>query len=270
MDRYAVFGFPISHSMSPSIHQRFAEQTGEQISYEAIEVRPEDFDETVDSFFKGDGKGLNCTVPLKELAFKKADTLTERASLTGAVNTLKLMEDGSLLGDNTDGIGLITDLCNNLGLSLEGRRVLVLGAGGATRGILEPLLRAKPSALWLANRTVSKAQDMEAVFAEIGPIHASSYAALAGEEFDLIINATSTSLTGDLPPLANSLLSPKGVCYDLAYSKEPTAFVVWGEKQGAVLSMDGLGMLVEQAAHAFDLWRGVMPDTSAVRAGLRA
>lgn len=269
MDRYAVLGFPIGHSLSPAIHQQFAEQTGQTLSYEALETAPEVFDETLVDFFGNGGNGVNCTVPLKELAYEKVDQLTERAKFSGAVNSIKRLEDGSLLGDNTDGIGLVTDLCENLGLSLEGKRILVLGAGGASRGVLGPLLESGPSELWLANRTVAKAQAMEALFAPIGPIHAASYDEIAGQQFDLIINATSASLTGDLPPLADGLLSSKGICYDLAYSKEPTAFVLWGEREGAVLSTDGLGMLVEQAAHAFNLWRDVMPKTASIRANLR-
>lgn len=269
MDQYAVFGFPIGHSKSPVIHQQFAEQTNQPLSYEAVEVSSEVFDKTIADFFKANGKGVNCTVPLKELAFEKVDSLTERARFSGAVNTIKLLADGRLLGDNTDGVGLLTDLCDNLGLSLGGQRILVLGAGGAARGILGPLLEAKPSNLWLANRTVSKAQAMQQLFAPIGDIQPSSYEALAGRQFDLIINATSASLTGDLPPLAEGLLAVNGVCYDLAYSQQPTAFVRWGEEQGASLSIDGLGMLVEQAAHAFNLWRGVMPETSTIRASFR-
>lgn len=268
-DRYAVFGFPIGHSKSPVIHQQFAAQTRQQLSYEAVEVKPEVFDTVLDDFFETGGQGVNCTVPLKELAYEKVDQLTERAKFSGAVNTIKRLDDGSLLGDNTDGVGLLTDLCENLGISLEGKRVLVLGAGGASRGILGPLLGAQPSELCLANRTVSKAKAMETLFSSLGRIRSSSYKDLAGKQFDLIINATSASLTGVLPPLEKGLLVQRGVCYDLAYSQEPTAFVKWGEQEGAVLSVDGLGMLVEQAAHAFKLWRGVMPDTAVVRASLR-
>ena len=256
--------------MSPAIHKQFAEQTQQTLSYEAIEVRSEVFDKTIADFFEAGGKGVNCTVPLKELAFNKADALTQRAEISGAVNTLKCEKDGSLLGDNTDGVGLITDLTQNLGLTLKGKRVLVLGAGGAARGILGPLLDSQPSELWLANRTVSKAKLMQNVFEPLGLIHPSSYKNLTGEQFDLVINATSASLTGELPDIPSGILSPKSVCYDLAYSKEPTAFTLWGEKEGAVLSIDGLGMLVEQAAHAFNLWRGVMPDTSSLRARLRS
>lgn len=269
IDQYAVFGFPIGHSKSPLIHAQFAEQTEQLLNYQAIEVPPEAFDQAITEFFKTNGKGLNCTVPLKELAFEKVDKLTERAQFSGAVNTIKLMEDGFLLGDNTDGVGLLSDLCENLGLTLKGKHLLVLGAGGASRGILGPLLESKPSVLQLANRTVSKAQAMVELFKDIGCIEASSYDGLEGLQFDVIINATSASLTGELPPLAEGLLATGGVCYDLTYSNEPTAFVLWGREQGATLSIDGLGMLAEQAAHAFKLWRGVMPKTQRVRALLR-
>jgi len=270
MDNYAVMGFPIGHSMSPRIHRQFAEQTGQALSYTALEVKPDHFDRALAEFFETGGKGLNCTVPLKELAFARADQLSERAKFSGAVNTLKLLQDGSLLGDNTDGVGLLTDLVDNLGLNLTGGRILVLGAGGAARGILGPLLEAGPAELYLANRTVAKAHLMEDLFAPVGRIHASSYESLAGRQFDLIINATSASLSGDLPPLADGLLADSGVCYDLAYSQQPTAFIQWGQRQGASLSVDGVGMLVEQAAHAFQLWRGVMPDSQAMLSQLKA
>tara|TARA_R110002096_G_scaffold431278_3_gene646331 strand:+ start:2684 stop:3496 length:813 start_codon:yes stop_codon:yes gene_type:complete len=268
-DRYAVFGFPIGHSLSPIIHRQFADQTGQQLSYEAQEVKPDVFNEALADFFKAGGKGVNCTVPLKELAYEAVDQLTQRAKFSGAVNTIKRLDDGSLLGDNTDGIGLLTDLCTNLGVVIDDQQVLVLGAGGASRGILGPLLEAKPRQLYLANRTVSKAKAMEVLFSSLGRIQSSSYEDLAGKQFDLIINATSASLSGSLPEIANGLLSPNGVCYDLAYSEQPTAFVCWGMQEGARLSVDGRGMLVEQAAHAFHLWRGVMPETSAVLKGLK-
>lgn len=269
MDQYAVFGFPIGHSKSPIIHQQFAVQTGQQMHYEAVEVKPEDFDVAVEGFFKEGGKGLNCTVPLKELAYKKVDQLTERAKFSGAVNTIKCLDDGSLLGDNTDGVGLLTDLSDNLDMNLEGKRVLVLGAGGASRGILGPLLKEKPLALFLANRTVAKAKAMEELFAPLGVIHACSYESLHGQQFDLMVNATSASLSGEVPPLADKLLAEGAMCYDLAYGQEPTAFMVWAKLQKARFVEDGLGMLVAQAAHAFYLWRGIMPDSQAVLARLK-
>jgi len=269
VDQYAVFGSPIAHSLSPYIHKRFAEKTGEQLIYRAEEVNADNFGEAVDRFFSSGGRGLNCTVPLKELAFQRADKLTERARLSGAVNTLAMEANGILLGDNTDGLGLITDLCEVINVPVEGKRVLILGAGGATRGILGPLLAANPKSLWLANRTIKKAEILATEFANYGSIEVVQYTELVGKQFDLIINATSASLGGELPPLPEGLLADKAVCYDLAYGKKPTIFVQWGKANGAVKSVDGLGMLVEQAAHAFKLWRGVMPDTQGLREEIR-
>ncbi|PCI22166.1 MAG: shikimate dehydrogenase [Piscirickettsiaceae bacterium] len=264
IDRYAVFGDPISHSLSPSIHHEFAKQTKQQINYRAMEVKPADFNQVLSDFFTSGGKGVNCTVPLKEMAFEQVDVLSDRAAFSGAVNTVKLMEDGRLYGDNTDGIGLLKDLTGNLAVTLEGKRILVLGAGGATRGILGPLLESGLASLCLANRTIAKAEVLQTIFAPLGEIEVLSYSNLAGKQFDLVINATSASLTGDVPPLPDGLLADQAICYDLAYSGKPTAFMDWGKKQGAAVSVDGLGMLVEQAAQAFYLWRNIMPVTSAV------
>lgn len=267
-DRYAVFGHPISHSKSPRIHTLFAEQTGQALVYTAEDVPSESFEATARGFFENGGKGLNCTVPLKELAYSFADKLSERAQRAKAVNTLALLPDGSILGDNTDGAGLVRDLTHNLGLALAGKRVLVLGAGGATRGILAPLLELEPARLWVANRTVSKAETLAAEFSDLGTVGASGFEGLAGECFDVILNATAASLGGDLPPLPDGILAKGGACYDLAYGKAPTPFVRWGIEAGAALSVDGLGMLVEQAAEAFGLWRGVRPETGPVLAAL--
>lgn len=264
VDRYAVLGHPIKHSKSPRIHTLFAEQTGQALSYSAIEVPAEHFQVEVIAFFANGGKGLNCTVPLKELAWAFADRLTERAQLSKAVNTLKLEADGSILGDNTDGCGLIADLISNHNIVLTNRRVLILGAGGATRGIIAPLLEQGLQTLTIANRTVEKAYGLAAEFQDIGAITATSFANLQGQQFDLILNATSASLAGQLPPLPEGLLAADGVCYDLAYGNEPTPFVRWGLEQQAAKSLDGLGMLVEQAAEAFFIWRGVRPDTRPV------
>jgi shikimate dehydrogenase len=265
IDEYAVFGYPINHSLSPYIHAAFAKQTGQSINYQAIEVKPENFTQAVKDFFNSGGKGINCTVPLKEMAFDEVDVLSERAKFSGAVNTIKLMENGDLFGDNTDGFGLLKDLTDNLELSLAGKRILVLGAGGAARGILGPLLNSAPSSLCLVNRTKAKAQTLKNIFEPMGEIKVSTFNNLAGSAFDLIINATSASLSANLPPLPSQILAEGGVCYDLAYSKEATAFMTWGLKEGAVTSVDGLGMLVEQAAQAFYVWRNVMPDTINVR-----
>lgn len=267
-DRYAVFGHPIGHSQSPRIHRLFAEQTGQTLTYTAEDVTPEIFEPSVKAFFQTGGRGLNCTVPLKELAFRLADTLSDRAQRSKAVNTLALRDDGMIFGENTDGVGLVRDLIHNLGLDLTGQRILILGAGGATRGILEPLLQRQPSRLTIANRTPEKAAQLATEFGDIGPITGGDFATLAGGDFDLILNATAASLSGDLPNLPPDILAQDGACYDLAYGREPTAFVRWGLEQGARLSVDGIGMLVEQAAEAFHLWRGIRPDTAPVIAEL--
>jgi shikimate dehydrogenase len=264
-DRYSVFGQPIKHSKSPRIHQLFAEQTGQDLEYIAQEVAAEQFAETAKTFFALGGKGLNCTVPLKELAWNFASHTTERAELAKAVNTLAAQEDGSVLGDNTDGCGLVTDLLINHAISLSGKRILLLGAGGASRGVLLPLLEQSPAFLVIANRTTAKAMDLADEFAHKGVISGCGFADLMNcEAFDVILNATSASLTGQLPPLPDSILAGQGVCYDLAYSNEPTAFVRWGLEHQATKSLDGLGMLVEQAAEAFFIWRGVRPETAPV------
>jgi shikimate dehydrogenase len=263
-DRYAVFGSPINHSKSPRIHRLFAEQTGQSLSYEAQEVPAESFEAAVRAFFAAGGKGLNCTVPLKELAFRFATRKTERAERSKAVNTLAPQGDGSILGDNTDGCGLVRDLLNNHLLTLAGKRILILGAGGASRGIIGPILEEAPTQLLIANRTAEKAVQIAGEFKDLGGISGCGFESLAGRQFDLILNATSASLSGQMPPLPERLLANRGSCYDLAYGNEPTAFVRWGIAQGAQKSLDGLGMLVEQAAEAFCIWRGVRPQTRPV------
>ena len=263
-DRYAVFGHPIGHSRSPRIHGLFAGQTGQDITYTAEDVPANDFRAALDGFVEAGGRGLNCTVPLKELAFLVADAKSERAGRARAVNTLVIGEDGGLFGDNTDGVGLLRDLTANLGIAIAGRRILLLGAGGASRGILRPLLAEQPARLVIANRTPEKADALAAEFDDVGEIGASGFDGLSGESFDLILNATAASLSGAVPPLPEGVLNAGGACYDLAYGKQPTAFVRWGEAQGAAISVDGIGMLVEQAAEAFFLWRGVYPQTRPV------
>jgi shikimate dehydrogenase len=262
LDYYAVFGSPINHSKSPRIHTLFAKQTNQSLDYVAQEVNAENFVATVTDFFEQGGKGLNCTVPLKELAWQFANENTNRAEAAKAVNTLIKQKDGSILGDNTDGIGLITDLKHNHGIELKNKRILILGAGGAARGILSPLLDEQPDCLIVANRTIEKALKLALEFNH--SFESSGFCELENQQFDVILNATSASLTNDLPPLPEKLLLENGVCYDLAYSNQPTAFVRWGNSQNADKSLDGLGMLVEQAAEAFYLWRGVQPDTKAV------
>ena len=268
MDRYGVFGNPIGHSKSPLIHRLFAAQTGQQLSYEPLLAPLEDFVGFARAFFV-EGRGANVTVPFKEQALHLADQLSARAQRAGAVNTLKKLDDGRLLGDNTDGSGLVRDLLDNAGVSLGGKRILLLGAGGAVRGALEPLLAERPASLIIANRTVEKAELLAELFDDLGPVSASGFDWLR-EPVDVIINATSASLSGDVPPIAGSLIEPgKTFCYDMMYGKEPTAFCRWASEHGAAVSMDGLGMLAEQAAEAFFLWRGVRPDTAPVLAELR-
>ncbi len=267
MDRYCVFGNPIGHSKSPLIHQMFAAQTGEQLSYEALLAPLDGFSAFAREFFR-EGRGANVTVPFKEEAYRLVDELTARAARAGAVNTLKRLEDGRLLGDNTDGAGLVRDL-KNAGIELRGRRILLLGAGGAVRGVLEPFLAEQPLELVIANRTVAKAEELARLFADLGPVVASGFDWL-DVPFDLIVNGTSASLAGELPPLAPSLIQPgHTVCYDMMYGKDTTAFNRWAQTQGAARTLDGLGMLVEQAAEAFYLWRGVRPDSAPVLAELR-
>ncbi len=270
LDRYAVLGQPIKHSKSPRIHRLFAEQTGQHLSYSAEEVAPEQFRAVVADFFASGGKGLNCTVPLKELAWAYAEYTSERARLSKAVNTLSVHTDGKIFGDNTDGVGLITDLKHNHHLQLSGLSVLILGAGGATRGIIAPILAEQPKQLVIANRTLAKAMQLADDFKTEGTLAACGLDALNNQVFDLIINATSASLSQDLPALPDTVLATNGVCYDLAYANQATPFVQWGYEHGARHSLDGLGMLVEQAAEAFFIWRGVRPDTQPVIALLNA
>jgi shikimate dehydrogenase len=268
VDQYAVFGNPINHSKSPAIHKLFAEQTGQVLEYTAQEVPIEDFKRAVAAFFIAGGKGLNLTLPLKGLAYDYPEHKTERAVLAKAVNTLALQADGTLLGDNTDGVGLIADLTINNGIQLKDKNILILGAGGASRGIIAPILQLAPKSVLIANRCVEKAMEMVLHFSNQS-LSGCGYGDLTGKQFDLIINATSASLTDQLPPLPEGLLAPQGNCYDLAYGTEPTAFVRWGQANGAEKSLDGLGMLVEQAAEAFYIWRGVKPKTQPVIALLR-
>lgn len=268
--RYAVFGNPIKHSKSPQIHALFAEQTQQDMSYRAQLVDENRFAEAAKEFFAGGGKGLNVTVPFKLDAFSFADQLSDRARRAGAVNTLALQDDGTIYGDNTDGVGLLRDINDNLDWEIENRRVLVLGAGGAVRGILDPLLRKKPALLVVANRSIDKAQQLVRDFSDIGALSACSFEALAGSHFDLVINGTSASLSGELPPLPSALLTEQACCYDMVYGAEPSPFMRWAAAQMAWAVSDGLGMLVEQAAESFCIWRGVRPRSRPVIDSLRA
>ncbi len=269
-DRYAVFGNPIEHSLSPRIHNSFAEALGDRVEYNRLCVPLDGFDEAVQSFFSSGGRGLNITLPFKQHAFIFADELSARALQAGAVNTLIPTAAGQVRGDNTDGIGLMRDLSRNLNWAVEDKRVLMIGAGGAVRGVLEPLLLAGPALLVLVNRTPSRAQELEEDFANVGSIIVRDFAALAvaKQSFDLVINGTSAGQADELPPLPENLLRPNGHCYDLQYGAAAQPFLHWGEAQGGTVS-DGLGMLVEQAAESFNMWRGVEPDTAPVLKVLR-
>jgi shikimate dehydrogenase len=271
MDRYAVIGHPIAHSKSPQIHVAFARQTAQDLGYEAILAPLDGFVATVQAFRAAGGRGMNVTVPFKLEAFALADRHTPRARAAGAVNTLAFDADG-ILGDNTDGAGLVRDLTVNLDCPLQGRRVLLLGAGGAARGAILPILDERPTALVMANRTVARAEELARVFAaEAGDtqLSASSFAALAGQSFDVVINATAASLDDDVPPLPPGLYASGALAYDMMYGRGDTPFMTAARADGAARVADGLGMLVEQAAESFTLWRGVRPDSRAVLAELR-
>jgi len=269
MDLYAVMGNPINHSKSPVIHTQFAELTKQDLIYSAMLVPKDGFNSAVADFFKGSGRGLNITVPFKEEAFAYVDAMSERAQIAKAVNTLILQEDGTVLGENTDGAGLVRDLTVNLNVHLIGRRVLILGAGGAVRGVLKPILDEQPQSITIANRTFEKAEALASEFSQYGDVVAQKFENVAGE-FDVIINGTSASLQGDLPPISNEVIGVKTQVYDMMYGKEPTPFMAWATEQGAAQAFDGLGMLVEQAAESFFLWRGVRPDSRSVLESLRA
>ncbi len=270
-DLYAVVGNPISHSKSPRIHSLFASQTGEPVEYTAIQAPLEDFHGTVRHFFERGGKGLNVTVPFKEQAWTMADHRTTRAEKAGAANTLYLDKDQTLVADNTDGVGIVRDLFNNHRVALEGARILVLGAGGAVRGVLGPILAERPASLTIANRTVAKAEALVRLFTrEAGTTELSACGFDEPEAaFDLVINGTSASLQGDLPPVTPGIIGPDTVVYDMMYSLHTTTFNQWALDTGANRVFDGLGMLVEQAAESFYVWRDVRPDTAAVVEELR-
>lgn len=267
-DRYAVVGHPIRHSKSPQIHQAFARQTGEAIHYERREAPLEGFADFVRDFFASGGRGMNVTVPFKQEAWKLAEIHSDRAATAAAVNTLLLDGEGRLVGDNTDGAGLVRDLTINHGVPIAGARILLLGAGGAARGVLTPLLEEKPASLTIANRTLARAEALCEQFAGPVPLYSRAFTDLSGP-FDLIINATSASLQGELPPLPDGLLHGDSTAYDMMYSAGTTPFNRWASDQGAGRTLDGLGMLVEQAAESFYRWRGVRPRTEGVIAELR-
>ncbi|MFC0167034.1 shikimate dehydrogenase [Pseudoduganella danionis] len=269
MDRYCVFGNPIAHSKSPDIHAAFAAQTGQQLSYERRLAPLDGFAAAVQDFIAEGGKGANVTVPFKLEAVKVAQALTIRARAAGAVNTLHFTDEG-IIGDNTDGAGLVADIVRNAGVPITGKRVLLLGAGGAARGVVLPILEYRPAQLVIANRTVATAEALVEQFAALGGegvVSACGYAEIQGQ-YDIIINATSASLSAELPPVPASVFAPDALALDMMYGAQPTVFLQFAAQHGARLR-DGLGMLVEQAAEAFSLWRGVQPQTAAVLKALR-
>jgi shikimate dehydrogenase len=267
-DQYGVVGHPISHSWSPFIHGLFAKQTDQSLVYRLYDITPGNFRAQVLEFFTRGGRGLNVTVPHKEAAAELANELTARADRAGAVNTLVLNQDHSLLGDNTDGHGLVTDLRKNLALNITNERLLILGAGGATRGVVEPLLAMGPTELVIANRTPDRAINLASLFADLGAVRGCSFGDVGDEAFDIVINATAAGLSGSVPNVAGSVIASHTVCYDMSYSKSATPFVTWAIEQGCARAHKGWGMLVEQAAESFSLWRGVRPDTEPVLAAL--
>jgi shikimate dehydrogenase len=261
IDRYALVGHPVSHSWSPFIHGMFAKQTGRDLQYRLIDAAPGDFERVAREFLARGGRGLNVTVPYKQEAAALADELTGRARRAGAVNTVAWSAGGGLLGDNTDGTGLIVDLTQNLSIGLAGTRILLLGAGGASRGVIGPLLDARPALLHIANRSADRARELAGLFAADGPVSASGFAEVPPGPYDLVINATSASLSGEVPALPSHCLGPRTVAYDMAYAKEATVFMRFATANGAAAAHAGWGMLVEQAAEAYLLWRGIRPDT---------
>jgi shikimate dehydrogenase len=262
-DIYAVFGNPIAQSKSPDIHAEFAKQTAQDLQYSKELIPLDSFAESVENFFSNpQARGLNITLPFKVDAFHLVDDLTPRAKVAGAINFIARQADGRLLGDNTDGVGMVNDMLN-LGWEIKNKRVLILGAGGAVRGVIQPLLEQDPASVTIVNRTLARAEELVNHFSSAN-IKAVEYSQLTGKEFDLVINGTSASLQGDLPPLPDRILSSTACCYDMMYAAEPTIFLQWALQHGAEKIADGLGMLVNQAAEAFYLWRGLRPDVDPV------
>lgn len=267
--RFAVFGNPIKQSRSPVIHRTFAAQCDVQLEYRAVRVELDDFEQAVAAFFAGGGRGLNVTVPFKERAAELAAELSPRASRAGAANTLWCDEQGSICADNTDGLGLVRDMIANLGWTVQGAEVLIIGAGGAVRGILEPLLRELPASVHIINRTTERGERLAEEFASLGTLSAGGLKVPDGRQFDLLINASSAGLGGAAPQLAASILRERSCCYDLLYGAEPTPFMRWSAHHAAWAVSDGLGMLVEQAAESFYKWHRQRAETRPVIQELR-
>ncbi len=263
-DQYGVVGHPIAHSWSPFIHGMFAKATAQNLVYRLFDIPAEDFRRESLRLFAGGVRGLNVTLPHKQAAAELVNELTPRAERAGAVNTIAFFENTSLLGDNTDGLGLTADLERNLAINLAGKRVLILGAGGAVRGVLAPLMERDLSEIVIANRTPDRARKLAAEFADLGQISGCGFADAGGAPYDLIINATSASLQGEMPVMPAGLIGEETICYDMAYGRGHTPFTSWAKSLHAARATKGWGMLVEQAAESFLLWRGIRPDTRPV------
>lgn len=269
IDRYAVVGNPVAHSLSPLIHAEFAKQTKQSLNYEKILAPLQGFARTVTEFYKQGGRGINVTIPFKEEAWRLADILDPLAAQARSVNTLKFIEDGKIEGYITDGIGLLRDLKNNLKITINGKRVLLVGAGGAARGALVSLMRENPELLVISNRTEAKARQLVYEFREKARLYACEFSGLERWKFDVIINSTSVGLTGESIPLPEGIIAETGCCYDMVYGKHELPFLQWAQRQGVSCYVDGLGMLVEQAAESFYIWRGVRPKTKKLIEKLR-
>ena len=263
-DQYGVVGHPVAHSWSPFIHGMFARATAQNLVYRLFDISPDEFRREALRLLTGGVRGLNVTLPHKQAAAELVNELTPRAERAQAVNTIAFFKDTLLLGDNTDGLGLTADLERNLLISLADKRVLILGAGGAVRGVLGPLLERELRALVIANRTPDRARKLATEFADMGQISGCGFADLKGPPFDLIINATSAGLQGDMPDMPVGLVGEETICYDMAYGRGHTPFTLWSKSLHAARTTKGWGMLVEQAAESFLLWRGIRPDTKPV------
>ena len=267
-DLYAVVGNPIAHSQSPLIHQEFARQTRQKMNYERLLAPLDGFAATVEAFIQSGGMGMNITLPFKMEAAQLATQLTARARAAQAANTLTF-KDGEIIGDNTDGVGLVHDIMENLDVAIKGKRVLLLGAGGAVRGVLLPLLEQRPAQFTLVNRTVDKAQALAHAFSVHGEVEAVGYEALLGRQFDIVINGTSTSLHNELPPIPPGIFAARSLAYDMVYASGLTPFLQRAQRERAAMLADGIGMLAEQAAESFFIWRGMHVETRTVMILLR-